>query len=239
MSVILLLFIVIFMMYNYSENRRKCFSAKLTVCEKKCYVFLIKTVAHILEKHNIKWIPVAGNLLGVYRHGELFIPWDDDFDIVVEDRRKHDVLQILEKELPNHNMRIIYHKQWGSGLLYKICFEKDHIKCKDILHNYKFLNFNWPFVDLFLNCSIQDNRNKLDNLYNLQDNEFPLKVTVIDGIKVYYPTKGNRTYGVFKKHGYFDICKESNVFDYTIDHRYIFNTCKGPKTVYCKDIMKK
>ena len=34
----------------------------------------------ILEKHNIKYVAVAGTVLGLNRHGGI-IPWDNDIDL--------------------------------------------------------------------------------------------------------------------------------------------------------------
>lgn len=216
------------------NKRRKCFSIKMTNEEKKCYIELIKNVSNILEKHNIKWIPVAGNLLALYRHDNIFIPWDDDFDFVVDDRNKKNIINILKKELPLIGIEISFQKKWGkNGHLYKIYFNKNNKMFQHIIRKFPFVKFNWPFVDLFLNCDNTENKNLLDNLYNLQKNEFPLKCKKTDGINICTPTNGNRTYKSFKDNNYFKECKEASLFE---GHMSLINVCKGKKTIPCHEL---
>jgi len=43
---------------------------------------LVEQLREICEKHNLKWFPMWGTLLGAIRH-KGFVPWDDDIDIVM------------------------------------------------------------------------------------------------------------------------------------------------------------
>jgi len=57
----------------------------------------------ILEKHNIKYVAVAGTILGLNRHGGI-IPWDNDIDIgFIESEWKK--LFIIKKELENSGLK--------------------------------------------------------------------------------------------------------------------------------------
>ena len=46
---------------------------------------MVKFIDDICTKNNIDYFITAGNLIGAVRHGG-FIPWDDDFDIVVSQK---------------------------------------------------------------------------------------------------------------------------------------------------------
>ena len=70
----------------------------------------------ILEKHNIKYVAVAGTTLGVNRHGGI-IPWDNDIDLGFIDSEWNKLLSIKEElennELkftprPEHNNKVIH-----------------------------------------------------------------------------------------------------------------------------------
>ena len=165
--------------------------------EKKLYYKLIKLVSKVLENNNIKWIPTSGNLLSIYRYNKLFMPWDDDFDMVVEDKYSDIVINILKKNLPKY---IGFTKRkYNNGLLYKIFFKKSYSKYvfpTNFLPEEKKQNLTWPFIDLFINNKSNYN---WDISNNLNYNENQLKNKIVNGIKVYIPTIGIRSYNNFKK----------------------------------------
>ena len=43
---------------------------------------LLKKVVEIFDKNNIKYFIIGGLLIGLHRHNNSFIPWDDDIDIL-------------------------------------------------------------------------------------------------------------------------------------------------------------
>ncbi len=77
-----------------------------------------KEIARILEKNDIPYMIVFGTLLGAVRHGG-FIPWDDDFDMLLFDDTYNKAIEILRKELPNdmfvedNNSEPLYFHGWA------------------------------------------------------------------------------------------------------------------------------
>lgn len=59
------------------------------------------TVCSILEKHNIPYIITNGTLIGAALY-EIFVPWDDDFDLFLFDETYDYAMLCLEAELPRH-----------------------------------------------------------------------------------------------------------------------------------------
>lgn len=59
------------------------------------------TVCSILEKYNIPYIITNGTLIGAALY-EIFVPWDDDFDLFLFDDTYDYAMQCLETELPSH-----------------------------------------------------------------------------------------------------------------------------------------
>ena len=216
---------------NLSRKNLRCFDRKMNNHEKNLYFKLIKLVVNVLEKNNIKWIPTSGNLLAIYRYNKLFNQWDDDFDIVIEEKYANKVMDILKKELPNY---IGYSKRkWDSkGFINKIFFKETyspHVYPTNFLPEENKPNLTWPFIDIFINTKNNYNWN---TTHNLKYSEFPLKVKKINGIKVYIPTNGIRNYNNFKRKKILENCEHQNY-----SHKYQLHIkCIGKSKKKCKDI---
>ncbi len=59
------------------------------------------TVIDIFEKNKINYMLAYGSLLGAVRHGG-FIPWDDDFDLMVFDEDYDKAVSLLKECLPKN-----------------------------------------------------------------------------------------------------------------------------------------
>ena len=77
---------------------------------KKTLVDMLRTLDIMCKKKGIRYVIVAGTLLGAVRHGG-FIPWDDDIDIAMS-RADYERFIICSDELEKES-------------LYFKCFEKD------------------------------------------------------------------------------------------------------------------
>jgi hypothetical protein len=218
---------------SFKIKDRVCFDPKISSKEKEIFIELIKIVSNILKKNNIKWIPIGGNLLALYRHNNLLIPWDDDYDIVIEEDKVNLALNILKKELPKYNANIIEFRKWGkkNGKLYKVFYKKNHPKYKNYLSNYKKYQHTWPFIDIFVNVEHMDKL--VDYAHNLKYTEYPLKKKIIEGIELYVPTRGPRTFQKYKESGMLTECRDD-----TYMHKFEKRMkCSGPIKKKCSDLI--
>ena len=78
----------------------------------------------ICEKHNLRYYVYWGTLLGAIRHKD-FIPWDDDFDVVMPREDYEKLIEVAPKELPEH----LQFLSWKTNPEFYYVFNK--IKHKD------------------------------------------------------------------------------------------------------------
>ncbi len=66
-----------------------------------CILEIVKDIDKICKKHNIEYFLAYGSVLGAVRH-QGFIPWDDDFDIMIKYEQYNEFLEACQKDLdPN------------------------------------------------------------------------------------------------------------------------------------------
>jgi hypothetical protein len=58
---------------------------------------LFQKLLNILNNENIDYFITTGLLIGLFRHNNSFIPWDDDIDICVFEKDKEKLLQSISK----------------------------------------------------------------------------------------------------------------------------------------------
>lgn len=95
---------------------------------------VFEEVDRICQKYDISYFADWGTLLGAVRH-QGFIPWDDDFDIVMLRKDYERFLQVAEKELPDGFAVFNYktHSDFWHFLARvvakpRICFEEEHLE---------------------------------------------------------------------------------------------------------------
>ena len=104
-------------------------------------------VKKICEKHNLTFYLSEGTLLGAVRH-KGFIPWDDDFDIMMPREDYEKFIDVAVKELP-HNLRLQCSKTlptyWTGSAKVRTTEKSDFRQEK-----YKHLTENiGPYIDIF------------------------------------------------------------------------------------------
>ena len=104
---------------------KKAWAAELTV---------MYEVDRICRKHNIRYFSDWGTMLGAVRHGG-FVPWDDDFDIMMRRKDYEHFLRVAEEELPEgfavlnmDNTEGFWYFLSRVVLRPRICFEEKHLK---------------------------------------------------------------------------------------------------------------
>lgn len=82
--------------------------------------------AKVCEKHNLRFYVTGGTALGAMRHGG-FIPWDDDFDIVMPRPDYIQFFEIYHKEMPDFYKAIDFRTDLNSELFGKVYESRQNI----------------------------------------------------------------------------------------------------------------
>ena len=173
-SVILFMGIILFRNW-YVENILK---KKMKPIHDKLIQMLPITIKY-LDEEGIKWILYSGNLLGMYRHKNSFIPWDDDIDLAIlkEDDTLEDRLKRVNEKLKKNDM-LLNKTPFGYAV-----DNKDHS-----------IPENKAYIDLFIYEKQGDiwmgnewHKNTFPNEYFKEEMLFPFKKGIFEGIEVNIP----------------------------------------------------
>lgn len=78
----------------------------------KMHVEILKDILKVASANNIKIYPIYGTLLGIERHNNSFIPWDDDIDVAILGKDAKKIFKILDEQLPKEYITM---KSWEKG----------------------------------------------------------------------------------------------------------------------------
>ncbi len=135
---------------------------------------LMKRVHELFESNRIKYFMIGGILIGLRRHNNGFIPWDDDLDIGVDISDRQRVREIVNK---TEDLYIL------ENNLDKICFKYDQ-KVGNYDENVFIDIFYFePKEDLY-QFAFPEHRKLWPNEFFMKNELFPLKTTEL---KLYLP----------------------------------------------------
>lgn len=89
---------------------------------------IYKAFAEVCDRNGLRYYATGGTALGAMRHGG-FIPWDDDFDLVMPRPDYIKFMEICHKELPTHYEAIDFRHDSS----YPYCFGKVRDNRKKII----------------------------------------------------------------------------------------------------------
>ena len=125
---------------------------------------IYKEFAKICQKHNLRYYLAYGNVLGAVRHCG-FIPWDDDFDVMMPRADYERFLHIAPKELPEFFKLVTWRNtpEFSANLFAKImdCYKE---RLDDVENKTGRCLNQGLFIDIFPLDGIPQGRISLDVL---------------------------------------------------------------------------
>ncbi len=223
--IIVIVFAIIYTTYRYSKdiftneyikdnyiNERKRiekmngFKNRFSIPFSKHYnVFKVfKEFVELCDDNNIKYNLCGGLLIGLFRHNNSFVPWDDDIDVCMTKENFNKLKEVLKQD------QYLY----ITDFIIKFSKEKE------------FISDDYPFIDIFLiekkddiyQYSYEIHRKNwpkeyfmLNEIDNLEEKEFHLYLpdgNIYDTINVKIPSNSK---------GFLDRAYKN------WDHKYLFN----------------
>ena len=103
-----------------------------------------------LEKNNIHYVVFFGNLIGLLRHKTIFIPWDDDIDLIVDKKNLSNIKNIFSDYKQNDACGML--QLIKNGKTFIDFFYDHHLTNKVNIYDYnKILGYNVPnnYINIF------------------------------------------------------------------------------------------
>ena len=122
----------------------------------KAILVIADEIDGICRKYNIKYYICGGTLLGAIRHGG-FIPWDDDFDIIIKRKEYDRFIKAVENEI-DHNKFFLQTENTEERYCFN--FAKLQLVGTEMIEEF---SINVPihhgvFVDIFPLDNLPDNK---------------------------------------------------------------------------------
>ena len=151
------------------------FSPGLNETEYNWYMELIRVFDDTCKRFNITYFIIAGSAIGAYTHHG-FIPWDDDFDMMVNVSQK-DILKLALQSVPDHG---VYTPQNYTLKFWHYFFSR--------ASRYQ---WRWPFIDIVF-FDVNDTHEydvtlKELRLFNIKSHIFPLRTGLFEHLLLPVP----------------------------------------------------
>lgn len=105
----------------------------------------------VFRKNSIKPIANSGTLLGIVRHNNDFIPWDDDIDVIVSYKDFNEKYSEIQKEINSENgdYYIINFQKNDEKIYSNILLARVYKREKIAVEYEGETSERWPFIDVF------------------------------------------------------------------------------------------
>ena len=141
------------------------------------YVELIRVFDDTCKQYNITYFLIAGSAIGVYTHHG-FIPWDDDFDVMVNASQK-DIFKLALESVPDHSVHTTQNYMWKFW----------HCNFSSASR----YPWRWPFIDISFfdvnDTHEYDVTRTMPRLFNIKSHIFPLRKGLFESVIL--PIPGN------------------------------------------------
>ena len=154
------------------------FSLTMNKSELGVIMKLLEVFTQTMEKHNLTYVIDGGSLLGTYRHHGP-IPWDDDFDVLVNIDQRNNISKALETLSPEY---VLFKGGGFRDGRWKL-YSKEYSK-----QGYKRKKWKWPFLDIFW---YKNNGTHIHDIFKNNDLKtsdfYPLRKRPFGYLNVYAP----------------------------------------------------
>ncbi|XP_041369509.1 uncharacterized protein LOC121383500 [Gigantopelta aegis] len=154
------------------------YSPSMSLREQVDMMVTVETFVTVCMRANLTYFLWGGSLLGAYRHHG-FIPWDDDFDLVMNSSDWRNIRDVLSR-VQGYQLLVNGYSQWKF-------FKKD-------LPSVRGESFKWPFIDIFFFTedashvwSLTDSLKR--ELVNPKEDIFPVQFRPFEHLLVAVPCK--------------------------------------------------
>ena len=155
----------------------KLFRLAMNETELSISMRLLEVFSKKMETYNITYSIDGGSLLGIYRHHGP-IPWDDDFDVIVNIDQKDMVHKALETLKDDY----IVNKWPGKEGRWKLYSKEDSRQ------TFKSKKWRWPFLDIFW---FKDKGEYIHDIFKRKDLKrehfYPLRKRPFGHLNIYAP----------------------------------------------------
>lgn len=130
----------------------------------KVHIDILREVIKVADKHDIFIFPSYGTLLGIARHNNKFIPWDDDIDMGIHIRDVNNFMNKLREELPDHLVVSGGPELFQKGEKYSKGFIVKDISKKVAIRGRKDISVAHYAIDFFVYTNVKDKYKKPKNI---------------------------------------------------------------------------